>query len=351
MKERKFFIITVIAIIAVTVFLSLFSFLSNNYRDRPEKILSKYANENESRTYNSILIRRFSFDSIILGTSLSEGFKCSEFDAAFGGQSIKLSAPRANFAEMKEFLKFAVKHKKIQKVLLDAPVEFYAKKQTLQNFPMEYYNGKIIWMRLKKSLSINMLFDEFTFVRKILRGKVKYITRDELYDWNITYACSEKIFAKYILFHKYSNLLTQNNGYETAAVQANNIVNSLFQTYPDIEFIVFFPPFSMMAYQYIDNHKYVALKEKIINMLLTCHNVKLYDFETAHHIMTDYSKYRDHTHYSGRINSWMIQEMKKNNYRITNQNKKAALEKLFKMLESYDYQKEFERLASIYKER
>jgi hypothetical protein len=200
MKERKFFIITVIAIIAVTVFLSLFSFLSNSYRDRSKKILFKY--ENESRTYNSILIRSFSFDSIILGTSMSQGFKCSEFDAAFGGQSIKLSAPGASFAEMKEFLKFAVKYKKIQKVLLDAPVEFYAKKQSLQNFPMEYYNGKIIWMRLKKSLSINMLFDEFTFVRKILRGKVKYITRDELYDWNIFLACSEKIFAKHILFHK-----------------------------------------------------------------------------------------------------------------------------------------------------
>lgn len=347
MRERKFFIITLTAIIAIIVLLSLFSFLCSSYRDCSKKLFSLSG----SRVYNSTLIRRFPFDSIILGSSLSQGFKCTEFDAAFGGQAIKLSTSGANFVEMNEFLKFALKHKKVKRVLLDAPVQFYARKQTLKDFPKEYYSDKIIWMRLKKSLSINALLDEFKFFRNILRGKVKYTNRDELYDWNKKHSCSEKVFAKNILYQKHVNYLLQNNGYEIAAEQAANIVVPLFRAYPDIEFIVFFPPVSVMDYQGGDNQKYIALKEKIVDMLLTCRNVKLYDFETAQHIMTDFSNYKDRKHYSGKINSWMIGEMKKNNYRVNNRNKRSSLEKLYKMLETYDYQKEYERLAATYKKK
>ena len=347
MSERKFFVVTLTAIIVIIVLFSLFTYLVGCFRESSVKILSI----SDSRTYNSILIRNFSFDSVLLGTSLSQGFKCSEFDAAFGGESIKLSSSGANFAEMNEFLKFAVKHKKIKRAMLDVVVQFCAMEQTLKDFPLEYYSDNLLKVRLNKSVSINGVLDELDFFWDVVRGKVKYTTRDALYDWNSRSPCSEEIFAQKILYRPHRNFLTHGNFYEKAYENTQKVLLPIFKTHADIEFIVFFPPLSIMNYQGENNIKYITLKEKIIDLLLTCSNVKLYDFEPALHITTDFNNFKDRAHYSGKINSWMLKEMTKDNYRITAQSKQQALDKLLNALNSFDYRKECERLKTLYQKK
>lgn len=347
MSERKLFVVTLAAIIVIIVLLSSFTYLVVCFRESSRKILSV----SSGRTYNSTLIRNFSFDSVLLGTSLSQGFKCSEFDAAFGGKSIKLSSSGANFAEMNEFLKFAVKHKKIKRAMLDVVVQFCVMEQTLKDFPAEYYSENLFKVRLNKATSINGVLDELDFFRDMVRGKVKYTTRDALYDWNRKHSCSEKIFAQSILYQPHINYLTQGNNCEKAYENTQKVLLPIIKTHANIEFIIFFPPVSIMNYQGEDYSKYITLKGRIIDLLLTCSNVKLYDFETALHITTDFNNYKDRIHYSGKINSWMLKEMSKDNYRITAQSKQQALDKLLNALNSFDYRKECERLKTLYQKK
>ena len=47
----------------------------------------------EQRSQNDGITRHFSYDAVITGTSMSENFKASEFDALFGTHSVKLPYP------------------------------------------------------------------------------------------------------------------------------------------------------------------------------------------------------------------------------------------------------------------
>ena len=344
MSERKCFILTLAIIIAAILLAAAFSFCVSGVRENSDRLFSL----TDGRTYNSLIIRKFPFDSVILGSSMSQGFKCSEFDAAFGGQSMKLCAAGANFAEVKEILDFAVKHKKIKRAMLDTPVAFFGRDLTLDSFPLEYYQENNDMVRLKKSFSINAFIDEFDFFWDYLRGKVKYTTRDELYDWNRRRSCSESLLAQDVLYSSGKNYLKDDIAYKNAIVKAENVILPIFRKYSDIEFILFFPPYSMMYYQDKDHDKYLALKKKITELLLSCPNVKLYDFETAFPVMKNLNNYKDRTHYSGVINSWMISQMKDGNYRVTVQNKDKFSADFRECLKSYDFQKEYDRLKSTY---
>jgi hypothetical protein len=347
MSERKRFAVTLGIIVLIILLISVFSFSVNNFRQSSDKLFSV----SNAREYNSILIRNFSFDSMILGTSLSQGFKCSEFDAAFGGESIKLSAAAANFAEMNQFMAFAVKHKKVKRAMIDAPVHFFPMDQSLKEFPEEYYSESNLTARVKKSMSINAFIDEFDFFTDRMKGKVKYTNRDDLYDWNRRHTCSEKVFAKHVLYRENETYLPDDAAYARALEHAETVALPLFKAYPETEFIVFFPPLSMLFYKDVDCNKYIALKEKIVDLLLACPNVRLYDFETAFDIMTDYNNFKDYIHYSGKINSRLIAEMAQDNYRLTGSSKRKALDDLANQIQTYDYQRDYDRLAAAWKKK
>jgi hypothetical protein len=106
-----------------------------------------------------------------------------------------------------------------------------------------------------------------------------------------------------------------------------------------------------MYFQGVDSEKYLALKKQIIDSVLECKNVKLYDFETAFHITRNFNNYKDRNHYSGKISSWIISEISKNNYRVTAETKDLFIEALRKEWKTFNFQKEYDRLAAAYSKK
>jgi hypothetical protein len=49
-------------------------------------------------------------------------------------------------------------------------------------------------------------------------------------------------------------------------------------------------------------------------------NVKLYDFQIAKKITHNLSNYHDLDHYHQNINKWILEEIKKNNFRVSEKN-------------------------------
>ena len=344
MSERRIFLFSLSAIILLILLLSLFSFAVSNIKFTSNKL---YSNQS-GRVYNSVLINNFDFDSIILGSSMSQGSKCSVFDSAFGGKSMKLACSAINFAEIEFFVDRAAGKKRIRRVIFDAPVMFFSRRQSTEDIPAEYYQDNIKFVLYKKSFSINALTESLSEAKNLIRKKTRHVSRDELYDWNIGRKCGEKYFAQALLYGEETQFGFGEELFRKSKTALEQHLIPMFERHPDTEFILFFPPFSMMYYRSFDHRAYIKLKGEIAERLLAVKNVKLYDFETAFHIMEDFENYRDTNHYSGRINSWMMQQMAQGNYLLNKENKQQSLDKLRKRFETYDFAGEYGRIKTKY---
>ncbi|MBO7742036.1 MAG: hypothetical protein J6S21_05725 [Victivallales bacterium] len=347
MKQRKIFFISLTAIVVLILALAAFTYSVNSIKFTSDKI---YSNQ-DAREYNSVLIRNFDYDSLILGSSMSQGFKCSEFDAAFGGESMKLACSAMNFAEIAFFTDQAVRLKPVKRIMFDAPAAFFTHPQTLDDLPMEYYQDDFRSVLFSKSFSINALLEATDTFRNLCRGKVKSVSRDALNDWNRRVKCSEKEFAKKLFYDANPDFKIDEQYRAEARKTVTDIVIPMVKRHPDTEFLVFFPPFSAMYFRLLNRSDFIALKREIAEMLMPLPNLKLYDFETAFHVTENFDNYRDLTHYSGAINSWIITEMQNDRGRLTPENLEQHLNTMLKRLEEYDYNREYQRLESLVKSK
>ena len=345
MNERKIFILTFSLCIVVIFLLAFFTYTVNQVKLNSDPPVDGIPD----RQYSGIAIRKFNFNAIIAGSSMSQCFKCSEFDSAFGNKSIKLTLSACNIAEIRFLLDSAVRYQKINRVMFDLSPMFLHREQTLSNIEQGYYSKNPDWFLFRKSFSFDFFAEAFEFVSRICRGKVKYTNWDDIYRWDKTRPCSEKYFANDLLYKDHTpDDYTSDKLIKKAEKNAADHLFSLLEKYSETEFLIFFPPFSIMKYRGINTDEYIKFKSRYIDTLLCAENVKIYDFETAFQITEDFNNYKDLMHYSSKINSWMISCMKKGDYLVTRENKDILLEKFRSRISAYDYQKAYDRLKSVY---
>lgn len=73
---------------------------------------------NNQRYQNDGIMRHFTYDALITGTSMTENFKTSEFDALFGVSSIKVPFSGAYYKEINENLEHAIARNHNIKIIL-----------------------------------------------------------------------------------------------------------------------------------------------------------------------------------------------------------------------------------------
>ena len=108
------------------------------------------------REYNAIIAKTQDYNAVILGSSMSECFKCSELDKVMQCNSLKLTINGCNFAEAGFMAEYAAKYKKLDLVMLDFHVLMFAphfnisSEHDLKNMPMEHYGDNAHLIPLKK---------------------------------------------------------------------------------------------------------------------------------------------------------------------------------------------------------
>lgn len=344
MNQRKLFFITLISAIVCILAVAAFSFAVSKFKYSTDKLLSGV----DSREYNSIIAVRQDYDTVILGSSMSQGFRCSDMDAAYKCRSLKLTCNGADLAEIKFLADYAGKYKKLDRILLDCNLYTYAKEQNLEQMPLQLYSSEADLYLLKQAFSINLLLDNLEFISRYLRGKIKTVSRDALYDWNSKNACGEDKLAKTIL-HKTPKVYNFDKKFINDSVEnVKKHLLPLFDAHPGTRFILFFPPYSAMFYRNSDFEGYIRLKDEVMKLLLTRKNVELHDFQTEFSITENLTIYKDLTHYSGKINTWMIEQTVKKSHLVTEKNRKKILTAHLAQLKRYDYNGTYESLKKKY---
>lgn len=306
-----------------------------------------YSLERDNERYqNWGILSNFTYDTIIIGTSLTENFYPSEWDAKFGGTTVKIPLAGGTYKEMNDHLKQAfASGNKINTVIrcLDIECLIYDKDAMMENyvFPTYMTNDNLL-----DDVSYFFNKDVMKYCLKAISNTAKGYSMtpfDEYANWmQDTYYGKEYVLQTYNLDEPADSEreLTQE---EIATIKENlrQNVTELIEAHPETTFYLFIPPYSICYWDEIVNEgelSYWLAAERIaVEELLKYSNIRLYSFENHFKVICDLENYMDTIHYGEWINEYILVWLAEGRYRLTEDNYMNYFEEMETFLRSYDY--------------
>lgn len=298
------------------------------------------------RYQNDGIVKNFSYDGLITGTSLSENFKTSEFDALFGTNSVKVCYSGGTYEEITSNLQAALKaNPGIRYVLygLDEWNLYGGKDLILADgqYPTYLYDDNLA-NDVQYLLNKEILFGNTLRVLDHTRSGGQTTSFDAYSSWEMRCG-KEVVLSGYNRYEKASNTtpFTEEMAHTMRENLEKNIL-ALAKAYPDTQFLFFFPPYSILNW---DAHVQEGILDMHIDamtlaseLLTSQENIRLYSFYTDHELCTNFDNYRDIVHYHSGINSLLLQRMARDEYRLTRDNYRQHWDEVRQFYSTYDYE-------------
>lgn len=321
-------------------FIKIFSFLSLsiiiiNYLVDPfahYRISSWYKiTSKKQREVTPGLAKNAVYETVVLGSSMAENFKPSYIDKTLKTKSLKLCMSAMTAHEMNSLLKVIISNNKNIKHIILA-LDLYAltgsKTRIRTNkAPLYLYDNNFItdifYLLNKETL-------RFSF-RMSTKQRGKKTNFDDMWYWGNYYTYSKdrvlKTFANIkfnasFVNHEYTrDIFIRNFNYNILSIIKEN---------PNIKFSIFYPPYSYLTYKDMKNKKWLhegfAFKKYLTHIKPS--NLDIYDFQCVSKITQDLSNYRDITHYSPKINTFIIDSLRDKKYMQNNKNIDKCLKQI-----------------------
>ncbi|MDD2698423.1 MAG: hypothetical protein PHF17_06440 [Arcobacteraceae bacterium] len=306
---------------------------------------------NKQRYKNGGFAKNFSYDSLILGTSMTENFLLDEVEKELDfNNTLKLSISGGSAIEQSTTLQTAINsNKNLNNVVwgLDTFI-FVGEVDNLSygegTFPFYLYDSNRL-NDYKYLFSLDTLYESWNILSNSdLNNKNRYIyEKNNMYTWQHNF---EKNFTLKNVRNAWNNredFLDIEKDKQTFNYMKNSFDSNfleIIKSNPQIHFTIFFPPYSILTFKIFEERAQLDdvlnFKKYIYTHLLNCKNVTMYDFQIAKEITTNLNNYKDVSHYHQKINSWILQQIKENNYLVTKRNFEDNLQNLQKQSNAYD---------------
>jgi hypothetical protein len=253
-------------------------------------------------------IHKFNFDTAVVGTSLTQNISLQRIRNQMGGNPIRLSIAGATIPEQLIVLKTALKTGKLKRVIwgVDRPYFSYPANMTL---PTCFYKRRGD-AHIRYLLNLDTLAQSLRVL--LHQGNIKsHEALDSYNSWWQKEICAKDITLK--IYEK--ELAAEQKSHQVTHKFRNEILADLLltvKTHPDVEFILFFPPYSLAYHKkqyhvnrasYEDDYEFRKL---LLNELLKINNVKVFDFETNLEMISDLNNYKDLSHYGKKVSDQIV---------------------------------------------
>jgi len=321
----------------VTLFLSVAAGL-NVFVDP----LQQYKNINivqpvylNARYLNAGIAKSYDYDSLVIGTSMSENFLLNAVTTELGFQKpIKMTVSGASVHDINKVLKTAYKYNNINNVLYD--IHYYSYTGDVGEFskgkgslPEYLYDDNLIndYQYLLNVDTIKLSFRALKF--SLFDDENIILDKNHMYQWQHLFENSfgtKKLIKAWDKRAKDYNvtLIKSQNSFEKLRNNFDTNILPIVKAHPETTFYFYYPPYSILKYKQFKNRGWfiniLLFKKYLFTALSKYSNVKLYDFQTAKEITHNLKNYRDISHYHQKTNQWMLQEIKKDNFRVTSEN-------------------------------
>ena len=341
---------SIILSILMLILVALINFIIDPYKQYGLNSINPYFNN--SRYLNPGLIKSFSYDTIIVGSSYSENFLTKEIDKALGLKSLKVTSPGATAFENKSVMSLALKKEKVKVIILELnPDSLRGDKQRvhgiIKTLPTYLYDDNI-FNDYKYLLNFDVLYSEnIGAIAANFFGFNEIISNIEFaYYW-----ADGVIFSEENLLNDLENLKVYKSQIDTKKVSNNSKLQllkhsfdfnvlELIKDYPNTKFIIFHPPFSIVAFKWLDARnqldEHLNFKRYIFESTKKYKNVSLYDFQIEKNITHNLDNYLDTRHYSNLVSSWMIKQIKNETFLVNQGTIDIYLNSLKTQIQEYD---------------
>jgi hypothetical protein len=296
----------------------------------------------KSRYLNPGIAKTYHYDTVIIGTSMVQNFKPSYVDKVLSVNSVKLPLPGASAYEQSLTLGTALRTGKVKRVLygldpfsFNGPPGRFSKGEG--SLPFYLYDDDLM-NDYKYLLSIDTMVFYKYIIRANLFGKDRrYLELDNYGYWGHRYKFSKEIVIKDWEEASFNRDISIND-YDISMLKESFDANfkKHFQDNPDVEFDIFFPPYSVLVW--IDTYekglvdKILAFRSYVVEFASKQPNVRIFDFQSIGDIVLDLNNYKDVSHYSPSINDFMIDSISTGAHLTDTQKDKINQVKLLNMV-------------------
>ena len=274
---------------------------------------------------NAGIAKSYDYDSIVIGSSMTENFRPTQLSALLGGRFVKLSVNGGTPFNNKQMMDMAFSTHEVKRVLycldIDALSFFYTTPKA--EMPTYLYDDDLVndvryWFNRSVLIKyIPMCLSTF--------GQSDPDQIDTMYSWgsDFEYGAEAVLRGKTIT----SDEVAQTPLEEHPALSQQSMLNiehnfiPYIEAHPDTQFIFFFPPYSLMQWYYFyqrgDLHYNLMQKQAVVERFLPYKNVEIYDFQTQLSWILDLDHYVDYEHYGPHINDAIAEMIARGECRIT----------------------------------
>ena len=353
-KAKKVFVIMISVLLLIILPVGIITAVIDPYFHFHKPIEGLNYPLNNERYQNYGIARNYDYDAVIVGTSMSEYFKPSEFDELFGVKSVKLPLSGGSQLEINEELNFVFSHHSNVRYVIRGIDLFRAfdskdsRDYPAEDYPTYLYDDNPI-NDIRYVLNKDVFFKATaSVVYRSLTGEPGD-TLDSYMNWSDSYTYGpDGLNETYNRVAKETEFDTEITAEEYERIHDNIYENviKIAEENPSTEFYMYISPYSILFFDYVDRSgglDRIQKAERYILSLLTGYdNIHVFSFYTDTDMICDLYNYRDMSHHSEAVNTQILKWLKEGHGELTADDYNDYCDMVWYFYHSYDYDRLFE---------
>ncbi len=312
----------------------------------------------DERYQNNGIVRNFTYDAVITGTSMTENFKASEVNDLFHVKAVKVPFSGAGYKEINDNLAVALgSNPDIRLVVWGLDLNSLAADKDAPFHGIADQGFRYPWYLIDENPfnDAEYLFNKTILLKglEILKepSKDNEIVFDEEYSWyGWNVFGKEAVLADYRRQDGKADFQREMTDEERKMTLENvkQNVSATVKENPDVEFYCFIPPYSICWWDNAERNGlinyYIEAMQTAMKELMKYENVRLFAFWNDYEMICDLNNYKDYVHYSEEVNSGILRRMAEEDesYLITENNYREYLKEIREFYTHYDYDSIFD---------
>lgn len=269
------------------------------------------------------IAKSYTYDSIIIGSSVTENCTPSVYDAALGGRFAKLSMNAGLARDHAKIMDIAFRTHDVQRVVYGLDLFAYSAYYTNQKaVTPDYLYDDNLFNDVRYWFNQSVLLSEIPAALSRISTPDEDASRDSMYYWQPPQMPTEQeLRAMANLNSPMPAQADTARGLELAGLNLEHNLLPFIRSHPDTTFHIFLPPYSLLywADQANVGNLDTALAQRLLiaETLLAEPNAILYDFQLETRWTENYALYYDLIHYIPSVNDEIAAAMAAGQCRVT----------------------------------
>lgn len=347
MTTKKYVLSTIAYTVAILIAFIILVFVVDPFSHYHMPYFNMAAVETDERSALIGVAKNSSYDTILVGSSMSENFDKSWFeDGTFSNKTEKVCLQGAHFKDYKVIMDEAIKKPELKKVVFSLDTYLLTNNPDEQRctIPEYLYNDSIVddaYYVWNKSVILQYI------PIFIINNAVTGCNDNSAYVWSDDYEYN-KYSARRAYVTQRPATISEMKPYDTYFAYADSFLSSIspyIEERKDVEFIFYCPPYSMLFWDFSTRNgnaeAEVCAMEKVMKELLSYDNVRVFYFQDNLDIVTDLNNYRDYSHFKQDINKYMADCIMSGENEVTMDTYFDRLLHMYEYAIGYDYEQLF----------